>query len=206
MPARSVHDFENIIARLRTISTYVDQNLDLLDEAIAAGMMQPRVVADLVIRQIDAQLAQDADHTELLKAFRAFPSNMPRADQERLRRESLAAFEQQFLPSWRKLRAYMAETLSATRAACRQHPVDEGRTRGIRHPDSPAHDDNIVRGRDSPTGERGSRPHRGGDAGDRRRRRVHRFGRRLSRPSSRPTPPSISNPKRKCSPTRATSR
>ena len=109
MPARSVHDFENIIARLRTISTYVDQNLDLLDEAIAAGMMQPRVVADLVIRQIDAQLAQDADHTELLKAFRTLPSNMPRADQERLRRESLAAFEQQFLPSWRKLRAYMAE-------------------------------------------------------------------------------------------------
>ena len=50
MPARSVHDLENIIARLRTISTYVDQNLDLLDEAIAAGMMQPRVVADLVIR------------------------------------------------------------------------------------------------------------------------------------------------------------
>jgi uncharacterized protein (DUF885 family) len=109
MPARSVHDFENIIARLRTISTYVDQNLDLLDEAIAAGMMQPRVVADLVIRQIDAQLAQDADHTELLKAFRALPSNIPRADQERLRRESLAAIEQQFLPSWRKLRAYMAD-------------------------------------------------------------------------------------------------
>jgi uncharacterized protein (DUF885 family) len=109
MPARSVHDFENIIARLRTIPNYVDQNLDLLDEAIAAGMMQPRVVADLVLRQIDAQLAQDAEHTELLKAFRAFPSNLPRADQERLRREALGAFEQQFLPSWRKLRAYMAE-------------------------------------------------------------------------------------------------
>ena len=48
--------------------------------------------------------------TQLLKAFRAFPSNLPRADQDRLRREALEAFEQQFLPSWRKLRTYMAQT------------------------------------------------------------------------------------------------
>ena len=109
MPARSVRDYENIIARLRSIPTYVDQNLGVLDEAVAAGIMQPRVVADLVIQQIDAQLAQDAEHTELLKAFRAFPSNLPRTDQDRLRREALEAFEQQFLPSWRKLRTYMAQ-------------------------------------------------------------------------------------------------
>jgi len=95
MPARSVRDYENIIARLRSIPTYVDQSLGVLDEAVAAGIMQPRVVADLVIQQIDAQLAQDAEHTQLLKAFRAFPSNLPRADQDRLRREALEAFEQQ---------------------------------------------------------------------------------------------------------------
>src|SRR5262245_1304088 len=108
MPARTVHDYENIIARLRTIPTYIDQNLVILDEAIASGIMQPRVVAELVLQQIDAQLAQDAEHTELLKAFRAFPANIPPADQQRLRRDALSAFEQQFLPSWRKLRAYMA--------------------------------------------------------------------------------------------------
>jgi uncharacterized protein DUF885 len=39
-----------------------------------------------------------------------FPSNLPRADQDRLRREALEAFEQQFLPAWRKLRTYMAQT------------------------------------------------------------------------------------------------
>jgi|KBSSwiStaDraftv2_1062776.scaffolds.fasta_scaffold22105_3 uncharacterized protein (DUF885 family) len=110
MPARSVRDYQNIVARLRGIPTYVDQNLGILDEAIAAGVMQPPVVADLVLQQIDAQLAQDAEHTQLLKAFRAFPSNIPAADQERLRREALGAFEQQFLPSWRKLRTYMAGT------------------------------------------------------------------------------------------------
>lgn len=50
MPARSVRDYENIIARLRSIPIYVDQNLGVLDEAVAAGIMQPRVVADLVVQ------------------------------------------------------------------------------------------------------------------------------------------------------------
>src|ERR1019366_5508784 len=33
MPARNVHDYENIIARLRGIPLYVDQNIGILDES-----------------------------------------------------------------------------------------------------------------------------------------------------------------------------
>src|SRR5579871_4666361 len=44
MPERTVHDYENIIARLRAVPTYVDQNIGVLNEAIAAGMVQPRIV------------------------------------------------------------------------------------------------------------------------------------------------------------------
>jgi uncharacterized protein (DUF885 family) len=110
MPARNVHDYENIIARLRAIPAYVDQNLGILDEAIASGTMQPRLVADLVIQQLDAQLKQDAGHTELLKAFRAFPANIPQTEQQRLRNEAVVAYNQQFLPAWRKLHDYMVAT------------------------------------------------------------------------------------------------
>jgi uncharacterized protein (DUF885 family) len=42
MPARNIRDYENIIARLRTVPTYVDQNITILDESIASGMMQHR--------------------------------------------------------------------------------------------------------------------------------------------------------------------
>jgi uncharacterized protein (DUF885 family) len=107
MPARSVHDYENIIGRLRGIPAYVDQNIAILDESIASGMMQPRIVADAVIQQIDAQMKQDAGHTELLKAFRTFPASLPGAEQQRLRSEALEAYNQQFLPSWRKLHDYL---------------------------------------------------------------------------------------------------
>jgi uncharacterized protein (DUF885 family) len=107
MPTRNVHDYEDIIIRLRAIPTYVDQNIGILDECIASGMMQPRVVAELVIQQIDEQSKQDAEHTELLKGFRTFPASVPLADQQRLRRDALDAYNQKFLPPWRKLHDYM---------------------------------------------------------------------------------------------------
>jgi uncharacterized protein (DUF885 family) len=107
MPARTIHDYENILARLRAIPAYVDQNLAILDECIASGMMQPRVVADLTIQQIEAQLKQNAEETELLKSFRAFPAAIPETERQLLRGEAVEAYNRQFLPSWHKLHDYM---------------------------------------------------------------------------------------------------
>ncbi|MGH9642565.1 MAG: DUF885 family protein, partial [Terriglobales bacterium] len=42
MPAFTVKDCENIIARLRAVPAYVDQNLEILNEAIARGWTQPK--------------------------------------------------------------------------------------------------------------------------------------------------------------------
>jgi uncharacterized protein (DUF885 family) len=44
MPRRTVRDYENILARLHGLPAYVDQNIDLLNESIARGLTQPRVV------------------------------------------------------------------------------------------------------------------------------------------------------------------
>jgi len=118
MPARSAADYANIIARLRAIPVYVDQNIALLDEGIALGIVQPRVVADRVSQQIAVQAGQDANTTALLAAFRNFPPNIPKDEQEKLRSQAVAAYQQQFLPAWGKLQGYMKGTyaLKARRA------------------------------------------------------------------------------------------
>ncbi|MDQ6705936.1 MAG: DUF885 domain-containing protein, partial [Acidobacteriota bacterium] len=88
----------------------VDQNIAIMDEAIASKMMQPRVVADVVTEQIAAQMAQKAEETALLNAFRAFPSNIAKTDQQKLRAEAAEAYAKQFTPAWHKLHEYMATT------------------------------------------------------------------------------------------------
>ncbi|MBS0374404.1 MAG: DUF885 domain-containing protein [Proteobacteria bacterium] len=108
MPARTVHDYENQLARLHGVPAYVDQQIALLEEATARGLTQPAVVVDLVSAQIERQVGQDAEHSALLAAFRRFPGNVPAADQARLLAAATAAYEHEFLPAWRRLHDYVA--------------------------------------------------------------------------------------------------
>ncbi len=110
MPSFTVKDCENIIARLRGVPAYVDQNLAILNEAIARGWTQPKIVSDLVIGQLTAQVGQDASNTPLLAFLKKMPASIPQAEQERLRKEATAAFDDDFRPAWRKALEYMQTT------------------------------------------------------------------------------------------------
>ncbi len=110
MPSFTVHDCENIIARIRAAPTNVDQNIAILNDAIVRGLTQPKIVADLVIEQLTSQVAQDADKTPLLEFLHKMPPNISETDKERLRKDATEAFEKNFRPSWRKLLAYMQTT------------------------------------------------------------------------------------------------
>jgi uncharacterized protein (DUF885 family) len=128
MPALTVRDYENMVARLRAIPTYIDQNIALLDDAVSRGMTQPRVVVDLVSAQLGAQIAQDKDHTALLAAFGRFPTGIPEAERSRLRAAAVAAYEQQFLPAWRKYRDYITgKYAKAARPAVAISSIPQGR-------------------------------------------------------------------------------
>jgi uncharacterized protein (DUF885 family) len=110
MPSRTVKDYENIVTRLRKLPALVDQTIALQREQLAAGLAQPAVVVDLMLDQIVAQRMASADQSPLLVAFRRFPGEIAAADQERLRAAARTAYEQSFVPSWRKLEAFLRET------------------------------------------------------------------------------------------------
>ena len=110
MPARTVHDYENLLARLHGVPVYVDQNIDILKESIARGLTQPRLVVDLVTKQIAAQVAQNQATTPLLIPFRHFPSNFPQEQQTKLRDEAVATYEKEFVPAWKKLLEFLQTT------------------------------------------------------------------------------------------------
>ena len=110
MPAHTVRDAENIIARLRAIPAYVDQNIGVMNEGIARGWTQPKIVVDLVVDQLSKQVQQDASTTPLLEFLKKLPANIPDSEKDRLRKESNEAFQNQFLPAWRKYLNYMQTT------------------------------------------------------------------------------------------------
>jgi len=110
MPARTLKDYGNILARLHGIPVLIDQNLAILDEAIQEGWTQPAIVVDRVSKQIAAQVAQDKKDSALLAPFRNFPSNFTPQEQTKLREEADSFYDKEFLPAWKKLQNYMANT------------------------------------------------------------------------------------------------
>jgi uncharacterized protein (DUF885 family) len=122
MPARSVRDYENIIARLRAVPTYIDQSIELLREQLASGFAQPPVVVDLMIDEVVAQASASADQSPLLAAFRSFPPDISAADQSRLLDASRAAYSEQFVPSWRRLESFLRDTYQKAARQSRPEP------------------------------------------------------------------------------------
>ncbi|MBS0393655.1 MAG: DUF885 domain-containing protein [Proteobacteria bacterium] len=128
MPARTVADYERQLARLRAVPAYVDQQLAILDEARARGLVQPAVVVERVVGQIEKQMEQGPEDSALLAAFRHFPAGLPSADQQRLRAQATAAFTQDFLPAWHRLHDYIAGPYrAATRPAVGIGSLPDGR-------------------------------------------------------------------------------
>ena len=99
MPARNMRDYQNLLGRLHGIPTYVDQNIAIMNEAIAEGITQPPIVVELTMKQIAAQAAQHKDKTPLLAAFRRMPSNFSVDEQKKLREEAEASYEHEFQPA-----------------------------------------------------------------------------------------------------------
>jgi uncharacterized protein (DUF885 family) len=108
MPARSVRDYENILARLHGVPRYVDQQIGILDEALARGLTQPAVTVDIVIDQIEHQMAQAAEQSALTAAFWRIPPSVPAAERERLRAAATESYAREFRPAWQRLHDYMA--------------------------------------------------------------------------------------------------
>jgi uncharacterized protein (DUF885 family) len=127
MPARTVRDYENIIARLRAIPLYVDQSLELLREQLDARLAQPAIVVNLMIDQVVAQASAPPEDSPLLVAFRTFPSEIPVTEQNRLRSEARTAYAQEFVPSWKRLEAFLRDSyLKQARAEVGVNSLPDG--------------------------------------------------------------------------------
>jgi len=97
--------------------TYVDQNLEILNDAIAHKMTQPQTVVIAVMKQIAAQMDQDSNHTGFIGGFQ---QNSPKHIRFRAAEASLGGKGgvREIFP------AIMAETLPVP--GCAQRLMDYG--------------------------------------------------------------------------------
>ena len=109
MPARTETDYENMLARLRALPAYIEQSVSALREALEAGVLQPKLVVDAVIAQLEAQSKPDAADSPLLQAFSAFPETVPKDRQRELAAEAQRLYRDAFQPAWNTLKDFLIQ-------------------------------------------------------------------------------------------------
>lgn len=99
----TVQDYQDWLARVRAFGQLADQNLALLSAGVEAGIVHPRIIAERIAAQLEAQAALDVEQSPWAKAFLELPADLPAAERERLSREGLAAVRDVVLPAIRRL-------------------------------------------------------------------------------------------------------
>jgi uncharacterized protein (DUF885 family) len=110
MPAQTVKDYTDMIARLRALPAVVDQTIALLDSGLKLGVTPPRITLRDVPAQIRDLIPEDPMKSALLAPFTSFPMGMAESDKARLRADAVRAYTEQDRPAFQRLQAYVANT------------------------------------------------------------------------------------------------
>lgn len=104
-----VKDYEDWIARLRSLPDYVQQTMELMRAGAKERIVQPKVVMRRLPEQIRKQLVEDPAESLYYKPLKKFPKEIPAAEQERLKRDATAAIRGQVVPAYRVFAKFFDE-------------------------------------------------------------------------------------------------
>jgi len=102
MPARTLRDYQDILARLDAIPPRLAQTEALLRRGIETSVVAPRVILRDVPAQLAAQAPDDPLQAPLLKAFVKLPEGVP----EQTREQAVRTYREKIAPALTRFREF----------------------------------------------------------------------------------------------------
>lgn len=126
-PQATVRDYENIITRLRTLPTVVDQTMALLDSGLKRGITPPRITLRDVPAQVENLIPDEALSSALLAPFTHFPVGIPQSEQVRLSAEAQKVYAELDRPAFQRLHRYLVTSyIPRTRTSIGMSALPDG--------------------------------------------------------------------------------
>jgi uncharacterized protein (DUF885 family) len=117
-PFKTVADYENNLKRWDGFILFLERATTMMQDGMAQGYVQPKVVTENVIGQLDTQLKIPVDKSPYMMPIAAFPKEFSDADKARLTADYKKAMSERMIPAYQKLRDFMAKQyLPASRSA-----------------------------------------------------------------------------------------
>ncbi len=110
MPATTRGEYDDILARLRSLPSLVDQTIALMEKGAASGITPPRITLRDVPAQVLAVIPDDPMSSPLLAPFTHIPSSIPEAERAELSREAAGIYNERVAPAFRKLHDFLVDS------------------------------------------------------------------------------------------------
>lgn len=108
-PFTSTKDYEDWLKRIDGFVTWCDQAIVNMREGIAAGVVQPRVVMEKALPQLESQIVTDPANSIFHKPVEQFPAAVPEADRARLKAALDNAIMEKIVPAYRRLHTFVRD-------------------------------------------------------------------------------------------------
>ena len=103
----TLKDYEDWLARLKTLPVRVDQTISLMRLGMKERIILPKIVVQRVPAQIDHQIVSDPKASPLYKPFTKFSSSIAESDQVRLAKAAQETIADTVVPAYRKLKEFV---------------------------------------------------------------------------------------------------
>ena len=115
-PFKTVKDYDNWLARGAQVPAIFDTAIANMREGMKAGVVQPKVLMQKVLPQLDKVIAAKVEDSMFWGPIKNMPADFPEADRTRLTEAYRKMVGEQITPSYQRLRAFIAdEYMPATR-------------------------------------------------------------------------------------------
>ena len=126
-PFKTVKDYDDFLSRADQFAVNVEQVISNMKEGMREGIVQPRILMEKLVPQLESQLVDDPEDSSFYAPIRNMPDNFGKADRERL----TAAYEDKIsntiIPAYERLNNFIGdEYLAAARETVGLYALPNG--------------------------------------------------------------------------------
>jgi uncharacterized protein (DUF885 family) len=108
-PFKTVKDYDDWRKRASQIPVLFDQAIANMKLGVERRVVQPKALMDNVVSQLDKLIKDKPEDTLFWQPVEKMPASFPAEDRKRITAAYRAMIEQELMPAYRKLRAYVAD-------------------------------------------------------------------------------------------------
>ena len=127
-PFKTVENYDDWLSRVEGFTAYADQAIVNMKEGIREGVVQPRVLMDKSLPQVESQLVDSAEESGFWAPIENMPDDFSEADRERLTAAFKDAIENEIIPAYQRVANFLGdEYLAAARDSVGMSGLPGGR-------------------------------------------------------------------------------